>query len=77
LVKKSNDGHAISRQEKRRFPEQHSAISRQEKMAFSTLGLPSSSSGGARTPTSKPKFFWIDMLPDLFTHGAPRTPLIS
>jgi len=36
LLKKSDDGHAISRQEKRRLPEKHNAISRQEKMTFST-----------------------------------------
>ena len=40
LFFKSNDGHAISRQEKMPVAQKHRAISRQEKMAFSApVGL--------------------------------------
>ena len=53
LFKEKHDGHVISRQGKRQLPEKHRAISRQERMAFSTptsdcLGLPSPSPESVR-----------------------------
>ena len=92
LFFKSDGGHAISRQEKRRLPKSTARFPRQEKMAFSTplsgclattLPLPQSLHGrtDGRTLTSQPKFlgsigYQISLAMVLRWRASARAPLL-